>query len=326
METGYGFFGHYLQHLQGNPDELHSFGKQTSWDECVNEFDVDKFASLMEEVGAGYVIFTMCQGTCFLIAPNRTFDDYTGYKPGEACSKRDLVEDLYQALHPKGIKLMLYWTGDGPFADVKAVKGLVGRTFNADPDGRFAWDRKVSEEFVRRWADVAREYSLRYGQKIAGWWVDGCRPCFEYDQKKLKILCDSMKVGNPNSIVAMNPGQNNEVHAYAECEDYTAGETRQFENLPAGRWIDGKQWHILSFLGNDFVNPLLQMGKKKLDSIRGWGRPGCKYTKQQLSDYVCEVNSKGGVVSIDTMLYRDGSLDRSQLEILKALRLRIRGR
>jgi hypothetical protein len=51
--------------------------------------------------------------------------------------------------------------------------------------------------------------------------------------------------------------------------------------------------------------------------------PGAKYTKQELADYVYEVNRAGGVVSIDVLLYRDGELDRSQLDTLRALRSRI---
>ncbi len=37
-----------------------------------------------------------------------------------------------------------------------------------------------------------------------------------------------------------------------------------------------------------------------------------------------EVNRRGGVVSIDALLYRDGSLDRSQVEVLKAVRENLR--
>ena len=48
--------------------------------------------------------------------------------------------------------------------------------------------------------------------------------------------------------------------------------------------------------------------------------PGVRYGKQELADYVFDVNTAGGVVSVDVLLYRDGSLDRSQLEVLKTLR------
>ena len=108
----FGVFVHYLAGLQNNPDHVASLGRRTSWDDCVREFDTEKFAERMHEAGAGYVIFTMMQRSRFLIAPNATFDRKTGYKPGEACATRDLVEDLYQSLN-KRIALMLYWTGTG---------------------------------------------------------------------------------------------------------------------------------------------------------------------------------------------------------------------
>lgn len=78
----------------------------------------------MKQAGAGYVVFTTHQRTRFLIAPNATFDRLTGYKPGEACSHRDLIADLADALDKRGIPMMLYWTGNGPSSDPKASKAL----------------------------------------------------------------------------------------------------------------------------------------------------------------------------------------------------------
>jgi len=291
-KAGYGVFVHYLHGLQNNPAELHSLGRQTPWDQCVKEFDVNRFADLTAEAGAGYVIFTMEQRTRFLIAPNATFDRITGYKPGEACATRDLVEDLYQALHKKNIPLMLYWTGDGPLDDPKAGSAM-------------GCAAKVTDEYVRRWASVVEEYSRRYGDKVVGWWVDGCYPWLGYDEAKLEILARALKSGNPKSIIALNVGVQDKVRAYSKFEDFTTGEQNEFKDVPANRWVNGEQWHILSFLGNSF---------------QGWGQPGSKYKKKDLIDYVNRVNTGGGVVSIDVLLYRDGSLDRSQLEMLKALR------
>lgn len=110
----YGVFVHYLNSIQNNPDHVASLGKQTDWDECVRELDVEKFAERMEQAGVDYGTFTMMQLRRHLIAPNATFDRLTGYQPGQACATRDLVEDLYAALHQRGIPLMPYWTGDGP--------------------------------------------------------------------------------------------------------------------------------------------------------------------------------------------------------------------
>ncbi len=59
QRAGYGVFVHYLEDLQNDPQQVHSLGRKTSWDECVREFDARRFADAMAEVGAGYVIFTV---------------------------------------------------------------------------------------------------------------------------------------------------------------------------------------------------------------------------------------------------------------------------
>ena len=296
QKAGYGVFVHYLWDLQNDPQQIQSLGRQTSWEECVREFNVDRFADAMAEAGAGYVIFTMHQRTRFLIAPNATFDRMTGYKPGEACSTRDLVADLHAALTRKKIPLMLYWTGDGPRQDEKAAAAM-------------GWKEPVPTEYVTKWASVVQEYGERYGEKVAGYWTDGCYPFIGYDQAKLGILAKALKAGNPKRIIAMNPGVLNGVRGYTPHEDYTCGEENSFHDQPASRWIDGEQWHILSFLG---------CGRSHIGAA--WGMAGTGYTKQELIEYVFDVNNAGGVVSIDALLFRDGSLDRSQLELLKALR------
>jgi hypothetical protein len=291
-QAGYGVFVHYLSGLQNSRESVNSLGKETPWDECVREFDTERFAQTMQEVGAGYVMFTVMQVNRFLIAPNATYDRISGYAPGEACASRDLIADLERSLSQRGIPLMLYYTGDGPRADAKANAG-------------FGFQPPVSPEFVQRWTDVAREYSQRYGDKIKGWWVDGCYPWIGYNDENLARFAAALKAGNPNAIVAFNRGVDPLVMSYTPAEDYTCGEQNRFFDMPAGRWLDGEQWHILSYLGSS------------------WGQAGSQYSKRELREYVFDVTQRGGVVSIDVLLFRDGSLDRSQVEILKDVRLEL---
>jgi hypothetical protein len=42
------------------------------------------------------------------------------------------------------------------------------------------------------------EYGQRYGEKVAGWWVDGCYPFIGYDDEKLGILARALKPDGPN--------------------------------------------------------------------------------------------------------------------------------
>jgi hypothetical protein len=293
QQAGSGVFVHYLAGLQNGRESIHSLGRETPWDECVHEFDCERFAQTMEEVGAGYVVFTVMQVARFMIAPNATFDRISGYQPGEACASRDLIEDLCRSLNQRGIPLLLYYTGDGPRADAKANAG-------------FGFDPPVSAEFVERWTAVAREYSLRYGDKIKGWWVDGCYPWIGYNHDNLALFANALKAGNPRAIVAFNRGVDPLVMSYTPAEDFTCGEQNRFLDMPSSRWLDGEQWHILSYLGS------------------GWGHPGSQYSKRDLREYVFDVVQRGGVVSIDVLLFRDGSLDRSQVEILKNVRQELR--
>jgi hypothetical protein len=299
-KAGYGVFVHFLAKVQNNPETIQSLGRQTSWDECVREFDVERFAEGMREAGAGYVIFTINQQTRFLIAPNAAFDRIAGYRPGEACATRDLVLDLHRSLARRDIPLLLYTTGDGPCADPKAAAA-------------FGWTAPVTTNYAQRWAEVFREYSLRYGDKVKGWWVDGCYRVhgnLAYNDETLGILAHALKAGNPNCILAMNNGVEDRVRPYTRHEDFTCGEQDVFRDVPVSRFVGGAQWHILSFLGFPALgNPL----------GAGWGQPGVRYPAAELAEYVADVNERGGVVSIDVLVYRDGTLDRSQLETLRRL-------
>ena len=155
---------------------------------------------------------------------------------------------------------------------------------------------------MQNWAAVAAEYSRRYGDKVKGWWVDGCYAHIGYNETRWRILAQGVKAGNRHAIIALN----NPAMAYAnsstDYDDFTTGEVNAFTDIPEERWRDGKQFHVLSYLGRD------------------WGRPGCRYDLAFLADYVSQVNEAGGVVTIDIALFRDGSLDPSQVKLLSRLR------
>lgn len=294
-DAGWGVFVHYLWDVQNVGGRENTQGKPpTSWDALVHEFDTEKFAAQIKETGAPYVFFTMMQRTRYLIAPNATYDQLTGYKPGEACSTRDLVADLHRSLDQRGIKLMLYWTGDGPREDAQAAKGMGG------------WNGQVSDQYVRNWADVVAEYSRRYGGRVKGWWVDGCYAQIGYNEARWRTLAQGIKAGNPHAIVAFNNPAMLYANSSTVCDDFTTGEVNEFTDIPDERWRDGKQFHVLSYLGAD------------------WGRPGCRHDLKFLADYVSQVNEAGGVVTMDMALFRDGSLDPKQVALLRQLRPAIR--
>jgi hypothetical protein len=227
-----------------------------------------------------------------------------GVKPGELCARRDVVADLIKALDEYGISLFLYFTGVGPHND--ADTGMKVGLWNSC--------LTLNEEFVENWSAVGREYSLRYGNKVKGWWVDACyreHMNLYYDDHWLEYYVKALRAGNPETLLAFNNGVKNRVTYYTALDDYTCGEENYFEDLPDARFIRGVQWHILAALG---VQP------KGGNEYQAWWQPGCKHSADYMRDYVKKVNERGGVVSIDTALYRDSHFGAEQMAVLKVLK------
>jgi len=297
----WGMFIHLLNGVQNSPGRAANMGAgSTDWSEYIDSLDADFIAGQVAEVNAGYLCLTIMQRSKHMLAPNATYDRVTGYGPGEACARRDFIEDMYQALSRRGVDLFLYYTGDGPLDDPQAGKAF-GYTSQND---------KVPLEFVQKWAGVVEEYSIRYGKKVRAWWADGCYAFIGYDEPKLKIMADAMKAGNPDALVALNIGVEKRVSAYSISDDFTTGEMNDFTDLPDSRFIGGSQWHTLSFLG---IPP-------DGSPYNGWCQPGVKYTGEYMRDYVTKVNERGGVVTIDVCMFRDGHIDKDQMEVLRALK------
>ena len=285
--AGWGLFVHYLYDSHCDGGNIANTEDHTSWDDMINKFDTERFAADVAETGASYVIFTMMQRTRHLIAPNETYNQLTGYKTGEACSSRDLVKDLIESLDKYDIKLMLYWTGDGPRQDKQASEGMGG------------WDGQVTDEYVRNWAKVAAEYGNCYGEKVYGWWVDGCYEFTGYNQERWSMLAEGLRAGNPRRIIALNNPSGTHANSSSREDDFTTGEVSNFGDVPSSRWVDGVQWHILSYLG------------------KYWCTEGLRYDRGWLAQYIYKCNQAGGVVSIDVLLFSDGTLERSHMVTLK---------
>jgi len=269
----------------------------------VQEFDVEVLSRQLETLGAKYLVITLGQNSGFFNSPNTAYDRYTGYAPGERCSTRDLPRDLYQALTPKGIRLMLYLPCQTPNGDARAQ-----RAFGL-PEGK--QDQPIDLEFTQKWAQVIQEWSDRYGNKVAGWWFDGGYEHIHFNEQIAQVYAAAAKHGNPNAIVTFNPGVR--LIRHTQAEDYTAGELNEpFGVLPSSRWVEGSQWHALTYLGSH------------------WSARDTRYPSEQWARWVSTAVSKGGVVTLDMGPNWDpqagpvGSLAQAQMEQVRAVQAAVK--
>jgi len=314
----WGVFFHYLANPASRKDE----GKSAEeWSKQVDEVDVKGITKQLKEIGADYLVITIGQGSGHYLAPNKVYDEITGIKPSK-CSKRDLVSDLADELNPIGIKLLVYTAYDLSWGDIEARKGLklishhndhlVGlRKTNVPNDWKK--NREGQIEFMWNVAKINEQWSRQWGKKVAGWWVDGCYKKEirfpENEPPNLETLKGAVLTGNPDAIVCFNSGYG--VRYYSKHEDYTAGESKELSRCP-GEWVE-KDGHKLRY------HALLYLG-------RTWGQGNPRFSNNAVAEYAVDITSKGGFVSFDVPVKKNGLMPEEFLVQLKHIGDSVTGR
>lgn len=296
-QAGWGVFFHYLTEPAASA---------AAWNRRVNGFDTEHFAGQLAEVHAPYCFFTIGQNSGHFCAPNGVYDGYVGRVPS-LCSERDLIADLYTALAAHGISLLVYLPSGAPAWDKQAMDRLDWR-WGLDipwPDGGGKPTNERLALFQERWEKVIAEWSLRWGDKVRGWWFDGCYFADAMyrspEPPNFYTFAAAAKAGNPQSLVAFNPGVFTPVFSLTPAEDYTAGEIAEAFPTCPGRWVSGAQYHVLSYLGERWSG----------------GEP--RFTSELAAAYTSYLCSRGGVMTWDLPIAEDGTIAPQYMRQLAAI-------
>ena len=260
--AGYGLFFHALPSHDG-------------FSQFVREFDADRLATQCHDSGAGYVFFTLCQNSGLFNVPSEIYTQYS--KRPELCSPRDIASELHRALSAYDIKLMLYIPAGAPKDDEATARGLGC----IERDVGYTGDWVMTPTFTDRWCALLQELSQRYGDKVSGWWIDGFYQWSGADNGIARRYAEALKSGNKNAILAFNGGVNSYYYP-SEYDDYIPGEWNDL-SAPVchDRWINGVQWHELSFISER------------------WGGGALHRSASEIATHIRNVNQNGGVVSLD---------------------------
>ena len=309
-DAKWGVFTHYL----GAPPSSAGGAELTAdaWNAQVDAFDLDGLVAQIVSTGTKYYVITLGQNSGHYCSPNATYDQIVGIRPSK-CSRRDLVADMYQALEPHGVRLMVYLPAGAPAAEPVAIERLkwrwgYGGEWPGYNNGKTTGDRLA--EFQLHWEAVIREWSLRWGRHVHGWWIDGCYFADDMyrfdDEPNFASFAAAMKSGNPDSLVAFNPGVEVPVVCHSEHEDYTAGEIANALPTCPGRWVERAgheaQYHILSFLG---------------DTWCGGDKP--RFPDTLAAGYTQYIADQGGVLTWDVPIRNDGLIPQPFVDQLTAI-------
>jgi len=279
------------------------------WNQFVDGFDARGFATQMAEARVGWVIFCLDDHYfAWPCAPNRAFSQYTGYGPGQKCSRRDLIMDLANALNAKGVRLICYFAGlNGYMKDPQTYEGLKDDGNSKTPPSAESRERRLA---------VLREYCQRYKDKVAGWWFDG----MEYDSysdqpNDWRAIEAIVRGANPKAVIAFSAGDNEQACVRRGIDNFTGGDTwskQELKKLTPEKWPaqGGLLWHGKIYCGNIY---------------HGLGDAN-QFSDEELVEWINTCNRQGGVCTLDWPFDpRTGLLKEFGLAQLKKIASAVKG-
>lgn len=306
----WGLFTHFLANPAGNSVDRPVSAEE--WNREIDNFNVPQLAKQIKETGADYFCITIGQNTGHYCSPNSTYDRFVQISPSK-CSKRDLVLELARELKNYGVAAWVYLPSGAPCAEPQAVKNLKWEDGQWDPAGKRNHCKPL-EEFQGMWEQVIREWSLRWGDLIQGWWIDGCyfpEDMYQREQEpNFHSFARALRAGNENAVLCFNKGLEDPFALQSDEDDFTAGEVSC--TLPLGtdygdsmegleKKLGGKKFHILSYLGETW----------------GGGKP--RFPNELAAGYTKYIADKGGIITWDIRIERQGRIPDSFMQQLKAI-------
>lgn len=278
---------------------------------AVDAFNLTRFLDDFGASGADWLIFTLGQNSGYYASPNATLDRLVG--PGHG-SRRDLAGEIARGVHKQGRRFIAYLP-----AEVNAQSEDIHRGF--------AWNPADQSEFQHRYTSFIREYAVRYGKDLDGWWFDGCYtwPVFPNSQYRWPEWCAAARAGNPDAALAFNDGSFcvGNTAPLTPLQDYLSGETEVLKDgmirlgreddapmyLPKTRFAPGTacQWHALV----------------PIDCFWAHQQPGPmeppRYSDEDLFAFVKRCRAVGGAVTLNVGIYQEGHLGTQTLAQLDRL-------
>lgn len=281
-QSKYGLMFHWTSQSIGSDGEVNSY------EDAVNNFDVERFAEMVELTGAGYVIFTIGHAEQYCPAP---IESWEKCHPGKT-TQRDLIEELATTLNAKGIRFLCYMHSMGT-ANFK--------------DGN-------NPAFFKNFTTILTEFGSRYKDKIAGYWFDCWYQIYEdYPDIPFEEFYHASKIGNRDRIICLNSWIYPSVSPW---QDYWAGEVASPIDTPENGYTkDGPAsdlpYHALLIMEPYWVQQKLEMSAPR-------------FTAQQLVKYITDCNQNGGAVTINLGIYQDGGVSEKALKVLTEVKTKVK--
>ena len=280
-------------------------GPALDYCDAVRAFDVEKFAKMVSDTGAGFIVITTTLSKFHFPGPNAVIDSIL---PGRTCP-RDLVGDLADALNRRHVRLEFYFHpghDDAPWWQ---------RTHFDDAD---------KSAYFEQWRAIISSIGRQYGKKLAGWWFDDAAFTYYPFNPDWEQMTQAARAGNPDRVVAYNswvlPKLNDFYDVYTGENGSWETKYEDLEFLPVGgtgRYTGGPQAGLQAET-TVVVNG--SWGHFKSDQPIGPPRFSVDDFAAKLKDAI----SRKAVPLLDVEVYQDGTTSPETLKLFEAIRTEIR--
>ncbi len=299
-ESGYGVMFQYG--AWGYPQN----GDRKSINQGAEDFDVDRFITMVKDMGASYVIWSITWHQFWMQAPIQSFDSIMGHS--NFTSDRDLVGEIAQACQDNGIRFMLYYHQGLQEEPTWAEMQNWPTEFSARGTG----DRS---DFFDNWCTVIEEIGNRYGENLDGFFFDdGC----VYYPAPFERLGEAARAGNPNRLISYNPWVSTRI---TEFQDVNFGEGHHGGSV-VGTPEKGGDGVLLSGPNKG----LLDHGMFIMEQDWGVHKPNMtiqnRVSKAQAINWLTHAEQYRIPLSFNLMMYEDGTVSQDSLEVLHTLKNR----
>tara|TARA_R110002073_G_scaffold43606_2_gene121573 strand:- start:7533 stop:8723 length:1191 start_codon:yes stop_codon:yes gene_type:complete len=250
--------------------------------EALAEFDVPKMIDQIKVLDtATWVQINITQGAngSFYTAPH---PELAKHISPDIVPQRDLFGEMLDALIEQGFKVMVYFATEGPTMGKhpeKALPGVIETWKNYAKSREMTPEQAVAEIIVK-------EYSLRYGTKISGWWFDHA------SYGDIKALEKAALAGNPEAALTFNVGGSPELLTCPES-DFTAGHpTPMKRHSPS--W-EGNEVAIKLIEKNNYINGSLGHFFPPMQETWNSGKPA--FQTEQAIDWTVRIVQAGGAIT-----------------------------
>ena len=299
-------YGHWGYPQTGNKKDI---------DQQATDFDVNAFVNWVKSTGAGYIVWSATWWTYELNTPSPVVDAILN-NGGANTSARDLIGDVATAAENAGLDFVLYYHSGH---DVHRTSGYgstpwwQAQNFPNSFAQRGYGDRST---FFTNWNNVIAELGNKYGTKLDAWFFDDG---LVYYPGNFEEMGNAAKAGNPNRLIGYSSSGG--LARVTEFQDINFGEACHGESGTGSAPVGGD--------GIFTAGPekgLLQHCMFTMEPYTGGADWGIKapnqvigdpwVTSQQLTNWVNDASSRNVPLSINFMMYEDGSMSPKSLEVI----------